>query len=155
MYNLVITVLVITSKFSSTYYGVCMCDFPWCAPHVLPNFGLSCLVHCPSVLVVNCSGYGCDAGFVFFSDITGGLRYVHGLQIYTYYLFPSCQSFKVYVCPREAGSFTAHRALFTGGEGITFHTSGLSFYSRREMQRLYYSFHSSSLGRQYGAKEDI
>jgi hypothetical protein len=99
-------VLVITSKFLYTYYGVCMCDYPWSAPHVLPIFGLPCLVHCPSVLVVNCSessGYGCDAGFVFFSAITGSLRYVHGLQKDTYYLFPSCQSFKVYVCPRDAG----------------------------------------------------
>jgi len=67
--------------------SVCMCVFPCPAPHILPNFNSPCLIHYRSVLLVNCSkssGYGCDAGFVFFLVITGGLRCVHGLQTYTY-----------------------------------------------------------------------
>ena len=53
--------------------SVCMCVFPCSVPHVLPNFNSPCLIHCPSVLLVNfseSSSYGCDAGFVFFSVIT-------------------------------------------------------------------------------------
>jgi hypothetical protein len=78
---------VITSKFWYTYYGVCICDFPWSTSHVLPNFGLPCLVHCPSVLVVNCSessDYGCDADFVFFSATGGGITlHTSGLGFFT------------------------------------------------------------------------
>jgi len=45
--------------------SVCTFVFPCSAPHVLPNFNSPCLIHCPSVLLVNCSkssGYGCELG---------------------------------------------------------------------------------------------
>ena len=66
---------MITCNVSSTRIKCLHCVFPYSAPHVLPNFNSPYLIHCPSVLLVNCSessGYGCNAGFVFFSVITGG-----------------------------------------------------------------------------------
>jgi hypothetical protein len=56
--------------------SVCMCVFPCSAPHVLPNFNSPCLIHCPSLLLVNCSKssvYGCDACFVFLLEASVAL----------------------------------------------------------------------------------
>ena len=105
VYNLLQGFWWLQAMFLVHLLSVCMCVFPCSAPHVLPNFNSPCLIHCPSLLLVNgskSSGYGCEAGFVFFSVITGGLRCVHGLQNIRTSCFLALTVVQVYGGPRIA-----------------------------------------------------